>query len=89
MDNVIEKLQNARQLVPKKLLTSRDDLSSVEYVSSVFLKSLNNTVYYFSMKLDFFVSRIWNSDSLPKEVSRKKRGLKPNTPFGNPFPTSK
>ena len=36
MDNVIEELQNARQLVPKKLLTSRNDLSSVEYVSSVF-----------------------------------------------------
>ena len=23
---------------------------------------------------------------LPKEVSRKKHGLKPNIPFGDPFP---
>ena len=37
MDNVIEELQNAKQLVPKKLLTARNDLSSVEYVSCVFL----------------------------------------------------
>ena len=40
MDNVIEELQNARQLVPKKLLTSRNDLSSVEYVSSVFFLNI-------------------------------------------------
>ena len=49
MDNVIEELQNAKQLVPKKLLTARNDLSSVEYVSCVFLfHILSNIVVFFS-----------------------------------------